>query len=260
VSALGDNAKPFVIDVLTAVGLADPIIEGWDFKASGKSIVGSGKSDHQAIQRLVALLSPGDITGEAAAPQARGQQQPPTAPPNAPPASENPPAGEALSPASASQAYYRAIARTLDQMSAKTSPTQSAGWLHAQSKMIQQLPILGVDPVLIEWGGTISGAFDRAAQTLAVGQQQAQIAAAGVASPTGIATAGGDGNYATQGGSMTDTAESRAAFRNAQQQRRQAAQQQRAAAGDQALGILQEAMATRAQVRTLMTQKYNVEF
>jgi hypothetical protein len=146
------------------------------------------------------------------------------------------------------------VCKTLDQMSAKTSPTQSATWLHAQAKMIQNLPIVGVDPILTEWGDQIAGAFDRAAQTLAIGQQNAQVAAQGVNSPAGYA------NSTETGYGNTDTAESRAAFRNAQQQRRQAAQQQRAAAGDQALSILNDAMATRGKIRTLMVQKYNVEF
>ena len=89
-----------------------------------------------------------------------------------------------------------------------------------------------------------------------MGQQKAQVAAANVASPTGYSSY----ESGTLGGNTTDTPESRAAFRNAQQQRRQAAQQQRAVAADQALNVLNDVMASRGKVRILMVQKYNVEF
>jgi len=249
VEALGDSAKAVVIDALTAADLNDPAIESWNFKASGKTIVGMGKSDLEAVRRLVAVLSPGDF-GPG------GQQATQTPPEKGSPITASESAAPAPSPAAASQAYYRAVCKTLDQMGAKSSPTQSGAWLHAQARMIQQLPAVGVDPMLLEWGDSISGAFNKAAQTLVVGQQNAQVAAQGVQSPTGYS----ESQSGTQGGAVTDTPESRAAFRNAQQQRRQAAQQQRAAAGDQALSILNEAMASRGKVRVLMVQKYNVEF
>jgi hypothetical protein len=249
VDALGAGAKPFVIDVLNATGLYDPQVEKWDFKATGKTITGNGVSEPSAIGRLVAIVSPGDLGGNEAAPRQPanpGKSESVTS-------AEKAPQG---SPAAASQSYYRAICKIFDQMSAKSSPTQSATWLHAQSRVIQQLPALGVDPMLLEWGDQTTSAFNRAAQTLAIGQQNAQVAAAGVASPT----ASGNNSYGSQGGSTSDTPESRAAFRNMQEQRRQVAQQQRAVAADQALAILNEAMATRGKIRTLMVQKYNVEF
>ena len=167
--------------------------------------------------------------------------------------SSAPASGQQLSPAQASQAYYRAIVKILDQSTVKGSPTTSATWLHAQARVIQQLPALGVDPMLLDWGDQVAGAFNRAAQVLAVGQQNAQVSAAGVATPSASVTSG-------TGGSNMDSPESRAAFRNAQDQRRQAAQQQRAAAADQALSILNEAGATRGKIRSEMVQKYNVEF
>ena len=54
--------------------------------------------------------------------------------------------------------------------------------------------------------------------------------------------------------------ESRAAYRNAQQQRRQAAQEQRVAAAGRAIGFFNEIAPMRGKLRAEMTQKYGVEF
>jgi hypothetical protein len=251
IDALGSNVKPFVIDVLKETGLFDPQVEKWEFKASGNTITGTGASSADALTRLIALMSPGDsgaVPGDVAQKPAKSNGSDPAAVPAADTAA-------AASPAAASQAYYRAICKIFDQMSAKSSPTQSAAWLHAQSRAIHTIPAVGVDPELMDWGDQIAQAFDKTAQVLAVGQQHAQVAVAGVGSPT---ASSGSWN-GSQGGSTADTPESRAAFRNAQEQRRQAGAQQRALAADQALSILNEAIATRGKVRTMLVQKYNVE-
>ncbi|MGH7179327.1 MAG: hypothetical protein ACREJC_18265 [Tepidisphaeraceae bacterium] len=246
IAALSSVADQFVVDVLTAADLYQSGAEkNWQFKAEGSKLVGKGSIDFADFARLTALLSPTDRTMSAdvptgAAPQTSAQPAP-SGPQNA---------------AVASQKYYRAVSKTLDSIGVKASPNQGASWFIAQSRQIQQLSILNVDPALIEWGNMVGDAFNRAAQELAVGQQKAQIAAQGIASPT--ASVHTD-DYST-GGSTADTAESRAAFRNAQQQRRQVAQTERGAAGDRAFSILNELLPSRGQIRAQMTQKYGVEF
>ena len=79
------------------------------------------------------------------------------------------------------------------------------------------------------------------------------MAAQGVASPTAYT------NYSPQGGGNS-TPETRAAYRNAQQQRRQVAQTERGAAGDRAMTIMNQVLPTRGKIRAEMTQKYGVEF
>jgi len=63
------------------------------------------------------------------------------------------------------------------------------------------------------------------------------------------------GNYGS-----ASTPESRAAFRNASNQRRQAAQTERAAAAQRALDALNTLPDSRAKIRAEMSQKYKVEF
>ena len=58
VSALGENAKAFVSNVLTAADLYEPTVDAWTFSANGKQIVGEGAMAVDVFNRLVTLLSP----------------------------------------------------------------------------------------------------------------------------------------------------------------------------------------------------------
>lgn len=249
VSALGSQAKEFVIDVLTAADLYEGGVDQWDFKAEGNRIVGKGTMGLDDLNRLIALLSPADVgatDAAGAAPSlAKGTAEPrPT------------PQPEPANPAAlASQKYYRAVAKILDSIGPKPSPKQSASWLVAQSRMIQQLPVLHVDPALVQWGNQVSTTFTRAAQELGLGQQKSMVASQGIATPVSTVA------YTESGeGGSTDTPESRAAFKNAQQQRRQVAQAERGVAAERAFNIVNEILGTRGQIRTEMVQKYGIEF
>jgi hypothetical protein len=243
VSALGDMAKPFVSDVLRCADIDEPALENWQFKAVGKQIVGTGGMEAEALTRLIAMMAPANA-GDAVASGTDGSS------PGESPVPAIDPKQEA---AYASQKYYRAVAGTLNSMGSKTSPSTAASYFVNKARMIEQLPILNVDPDLVQWGAAVADAFNRAAQELHVGQQKAKVAAEGVASPVAYTT------YSPQGGGNS-TPETRAAYRNAQQQRRQAAQSERGAAGERAMTIMNQVLPTRGKIRADMTQKYGVEF
>lgn len=245
VSALGGQAKAFVSDVLSAAELYDSDVENWEFKVSGKQIVGTGTMNPEGLNKLLALLSPGDAAGAAT-------------PATASAGDSAQPAGQttaARKPADASREYYRAVSRILDNLGPKPSPKQGAAWLTAQARVIRQLPVLDVDPALLEWGNSVADTFLRVGQELALGQQRAQTAALGVQTPTAQTTWTDHSE-----GSTTDSPETRAAFRNAQQQRRQVAQQERTVAAERAFAIFNEVLSRRGAIRIEMTQKYGVEF
>jgi hypothetical protein len=255
VSALGDQAKPFVVDVLTLADVYEPTVEQWEFRAEGNKIVGKGPMEPEALGRLLAVLSPaGAEVASATSESAGGASQPPnsTAAGTQPPPPASDPQNEA---AQASQRYYKAIASILDGASRKPSPTQGASWLTTKARVIEQLPILNVDPALVEWGSVVSNTLKRAGQELALGQQKAMVAAQGVASPTAYSSYTSGNEYST-----SDTPETRAAYRNAQQQRQQVAQAERGAAAERALAIINDVLPTRAKIRADMVQKYGVEF
>jgi len=266
VGALGAQAKPFVIDVLTAADLYEPDMDQWEFKAEGKKIVGKRVVELAGLDRILALMSPGHAGGQgggpSSAPEAKtaGASEQAAAQPAGQAAAEpaGQPAGHAApanDAATASRNYYRAVAKALDTIKTKPSPSQGASWLIAQSRMIQQLPVLNVDTALLEWGSGVADAFTRAAEELALGQQRAMSAANGVASPVAYTTYDYDAGW-----NSSDSAETRAAYRNARQERQRVAQNERGAAAERAFGCLNGVMAARGQIRAEMTQKYGVEF
>ena len=251
VAELGAQAKPFVIDVMTAADLYEPGFENrWDFKVDGKRIVGTGTMELMGVNRLIGLLSPinvGDV--DASAKPAADGASPTGGSTGAQPASD--PQNRA---AAASQAYYRAVSKKLDTIGVKPSPQQGAAWLVAQARQIEQLPLVDVDPDLADWGASVSNAFYRAAQELSVGQQRAQVASDRIESPVSQTA------YTPSGSGSADTPESRAAFRNAQRQRREAAQTERGQAAERAFNVFNEILPTRQKIRAAMVQKYGVEF
>jgi hypothetical protein len=245
VSALGAQAKPFIVDVLSIAALYEPDMDQWNFKAEGKRIVGRRAISEEGLRRMLGVLSPPNL-GAVAQADEDGLGGPATKPGAG--------ARPAKSPEVASQDYYRMISKKLDTVGTKASPTQTAGALLAHAREIEQLPILNVDPELVKWGGAVADAFSRAGQELALGQQKAKVAAAGVASPVGYTS------YTYNGSTGNTTPEARAAYRNAQQQRQAASQAQRNAAATQAFAHLNEVLPSRGKIRTEMTQKYGVEF
>jgi hypothetical protein len=250
VGALGDQTEPFVVDVLKAAGWYEPGIESnWEFKVNGNTITGTGKMEFPRFARLVAMLGPGDEAepaqaGQAAAAPTSGDPKPSAA--GGGDSSQN-------AMAVASQKYYRAIAKSLGAISIKDSPTAGANWLLAQARQFEQLPVLNVDPDLLAWGQNVTQGYYRAGQELALGQQSAKMAAGQVASPTGYTEA------APNGGGV-ETADTRAAYKNAQEQRRNAATAQRQAAAQRALDILNPLVEARGKLRVDMTQRYGIEF
>jgi hypothetical protein len=237
VSPLGAFANAVVIDALKSAGAYEPEAEQWSFKAEGKRFVGKRAINEESFSRLVSLLAPASNGVADAAVTSDGDAQPAAA--------------RATSVAEASQAYYHSVAKCIDVVGSRASASQSGTSLTAQARRIQQLPVLDVDPALVEWAGTVAESLDRAAHEITIGSQRAQAAAAAVAAPA----ASGAGNYGS-----ASTPESRAAFRNASNQRRQAAQTERAAASQKALDVLNTIPESRAKVRVDMSQKYRVEF
>ena len=249
VAALGDNAKPFVIDVMKAADLYEPGLDQWTFAAKGNQIVGTGPMELDGLNRLIALLSPVQV-GEADA--ASGEESATVASAGDAPAPAADPQKQA---AQASQNYYRAVAKKLDTIGTRPSPSQSASWLVAQARAIEQLPVLNVDPALLEWGNAVADVFNRGAQELALGQQKALVASQRVDSPVGYASHTESGQ-----GSSNSSPETRAAYRNAQKERREVAQAERGAAAERAFNILNQILPTRGKIRAEMVQKYGVEF
>jgi hypothetical protein len=237
-------AKELAREMLTDFGLPVNDIKDWEVKAVGSSVVASGKLSLAGMQHLLMPFEPpapwttggGGETGMA----------------------NEPAKVEPLDPAKASQAYYQAIVKILDNIQVQQASMQmTANVFKGQARRIDNLPILNVDPVLLAWGSRVSEALMRGVQLAAVGQQRAIAASSGVASPVAYTN---DNEYYENGYNNTATAETRAAFRNVQGQRRSMGEQARADTLNDVATLINDVNSQRGKIRAEMVQKYGVEF
>jgi hypothetical protein len=235
-SILGPSAKQILGGVLDAAGLHLDEVDGWDAKANGKQVTFTGAMSTPSLRKLLGIVQSPIPAATAVAKDGQPNTQ------GAIPAD----------PAQASQRYFKVICGNLDNFKATSSPSAAAQWARATSKRIDQLPILNVDPVLVQWGSMVSLKLKQVGAGMLVGQTSMNARVAGITDPSYVGVYDNEGNY------HTDV--DRAAVEQTKQQRRQAALEQKAAAQQQAAQILQEIAETRPQIRQAMVEKYKVEF
>jgi hypothetical protein len=237
-SALRASAKPLTIAVLNAAGMRLDDVRDWTFLISGKQVSAEGKLSRNGLRQLLGVVqSPIPAATVAAKPTGEAQV-----------------AGGAQGasdPAVASQRYFKAICASLDSLAPGASAASTATWIRNTARRIDQLPILNVDPALVEWAATVSAKLKQAGATMGLAQTQINSRVAGVADPD-------FGNYDYNGG--YDGGYNDAEVENARRQRRQVALEQRAQAQEQALGILSSIAESRPRIRADMVAKYKVEF
>jgi hypothetical protein len=233
------SAKPLTLAVLNAAGMRLDDVRDWNFTVAGKQIKAEGKLSRNGLRQLLSLVQSPIPAATAAAPKAPGDAQVAGG------------AQAASDPAVASQRYFKAICASLDSLTPGASAASTATWIRNTARRIDQLPILNVDPALVEWGALVSGKLKQAGATMGLTQTQINSRVAGVADPD-------FGNYDYNGG--YDGWYNDAQVENARRQRRQVALEQRAQGQEQALGILSSIADSRTKIRLEMVTKYKVEF
>jgi hypothetical protein len=234
---LAPAAKQIMAGVLDAAGMHLDDLDQWNFAAVGKQVTMDGPLSTAALRKLLSIVqSPLPAATVAAAPGAGAG------------ADTNP-----ADPAAASQRYYKAICTMLDNFRPGSSASESATWARATSKRIEQLPILNVDPQLVQWGALVTTKLKQAGAAMAVTQTQVNARVAGVLDPAYNA-----GYYDNDNVYHAEIA--RGELENANRQRRQAALEQKAQAQEQTLRLLAEIADTRPAIRQAMVEKYRAEF
>jgi hypothetical protein len=236
-------AKPLLVSVLDAAGMRLEDVDQWTFTTAGSEVRGSGKLSDAGFRQLIGVVqSPVPAAVAAAAPEATESA---SAAPAAP-----------ADPATASQRYFKSVSLTIDSLKTGTSVRETATWWFQASKRIDKLPILSVDPALVEWGTFVSSKLKQLSGTGAAGQTQIQARVAGAYNPNyGGSYYDGNGNYHWDQGRND-----RENYKEYNRRRRQAGLEQKAVVSEQAVQILNEANGSRQKVRAEMTAKYNVEF
>jgi hypothetical protein len=234
---LKPSAKSIMLGVMNTAGLRIDDIKQWTFDTSGKQITMAGKLSTPALRKLLSIVQSPIPAATVATKQSAGSGE----------------GSMPSSPAEASQRYYKVIAANLDNFRPGTSLAETATWGRATTKRIDQLPILNVDPALVEWGTMVSTRLKQAIASGAVGQTQVNARVAGIADPGYTSyTYDNEGNY------QTDI--NRVEQENAKRQRRQASLEQKAQAQEQAMRIINEIAESRPKIRAAMVEKYQVEF
>lgn len=165
--------------LLDRVGGSIPDFGSWKFQAAGNQLVGSGSLTPQSARRLISVLNPPGIlnaAGQAGDDSTDSQTK----------------------MAQASKRYLSSVRASIDdiQDTLKDRHAQHALWLDKAARKIDELPLLNVDPDLLDYGTKVSGSFRYQAQS----DRQANVRGGTVKMETGAYNLYGTYSYGPYGG------------------------------------------------------------
>lgn len=243
VSPLSSIAKPLLIEFLEKCGTSIPDLGSWKVSAKDSSIIAGGNLSTEALRELFSIVnppSPSNTDDEESTEDATGGK-------DATPAAQ----------AAASRRYYRAVAKILDgfgkRVRTANSLSSGATFVARDARRIGQLPLLNVDPDLVQWGAGVSSRLLEVASCFGAGGLQARSRAESIMNPT---TSGMRSSELEVRGDPNDAIDRQ----NAARARRAAVAEEKAHALQLATKILLELEAGSSKVRATMTEKYKVDF
>ena len=139
VSALGSVAKPLLLEVLANHGATIEDFETWTSEVKGNQLTLGGNLSDSGMRRLFSLVD-APLSFVHATAESSDQNQ-------------------AVSAAEASQQYFHSIASLLDDLQDKkgtaTHLNMYGVWFEKYAVKVSQLPMLNVDPELLNYGAYI---------------------------------------------------------------------------------------------------------
>lgn len=274
-------AKPLVLDLLGAYGVMIDEVADWKASVKGKTIFISGPLSFNGLTRLASLTrlpSPALHAGAQSTPADATDTEKPA------------PQQSVLQ---TTQQYYSSVTHLIENLEGKKRDMKTMGqlaqWFENYGRHVDQLPTLGVDKEMLEYGAYISGQMHAAAMGLkgiTIAKRPAEVAAANSSQIYGGALGnisqqgwqqGYSGYYGrSYGGNYGRVVATNAAygiagdlgamgaFKSGLRQQQQARTEVRVQATAQgATGvqqILQNIQTATTQVRRSMTDKYQVQF
>jgi hypothetical protein len=253
-SLLKDFAKPLLLEALANHGAMIDEFQEWTVRVNGKQVTLEGNLYQSGLQRLSSLLdAPPELQEQASAAASGGEGQ-----------------TEEDLKRLASQQYFNSVTAVLEDLRrrperSKISTWGQVGvWMDSYARKLDGLPILNVDPELLDYGAYVANSFRASADSLkGIG---AKTRVREVNQPTQYNTAyryGGTGGYGRYGGyggyggyawaSWEDT-------KAEQRERTRIRTEERIAGTASAQEIMGEVAKATAEVRRKMTEKYQVEF
>ncbi|WP_437224817.1 hypothetical protein SH661x_003794 [Planctomicrobium sp. SH661] len=231
VTPLKNFAKPLILESLDRFDAHLPGLEKWSVHLEDHQIVMSGNLNDVALRRIFSLLE---------VPTSRFSQGSSS--------DENQPSS-AEQAAKSSQQYYKSVATLIDDLKSTLGENRDnhAVWMERYAKKIDQLPLLGVDPALLDWGAMVAETM----RTMALAERSS-----GIRSGVRKSAVYGDyfsyNNYDYNTGNYTSASYA--------QQVNQISTQEKAQAKAVRYSSWNDMQDATARVRREMTEKYQVEF
>lgn len=247
VEPLAPVARELCLEAINRFGIGLEDFEKWKFTAKRMSLQAEGPLTQDGLARLCSFLEPPSAQDSPSTAAAGGDGGGGDAKPAGESGGDSPQARTAK----ASKAYFDAVSRMLDRLGKLSETSSSLGnssaWIRRDVRKIANLPLLDVDPDLVQWGADTSAKLDEIASILAVGSIDAR--AASESNRAYYATGAGWGyNYDPM------------VRRGASAQMRAAALAEKSKAVSAASKSIRELKLATSQIRAEMTKRYGMEF
>ncbi|MFV2069968.1 MAG: hypothetical protein ACC645_23625, partial [Pirellulales bacterium] len=264
-------ARPLLLEILGRAGAMIDDFETWKPTVRGKRIAIEGPLSLSGMRKLFSVLEldASSVASEKVASKgpadAPAAQQPNTSRPSA--RSEDNEATMAYT----TQQYFKAVNKYLGDLRRKKgarSIGQYGLWFEKYARKIDKMPILNVDPEMIDYGQYLANSLRDAVSAIQGIGIRSGARSAQIYGGTGTVTRsyggygpaaryGAYGGYRVYGGYGGTTS---AYFRNIQAERRAVRKEERAKGALEARGIFKQMDQESAQIRRKMTEKYQIEF
>ncbi len=238
VSFLGDLAKPILLEALANRSAMIDEFETWTAKVEGNRIQLGGPLYRSGMQRILSIL---DVPASLRPDSTSG--------------------GADASPEDikrlASQQYFKSVADLVDDLRSKPSTGQTKSisqygtWCNRYADKIDKLPILNVDPELLDYGLYVSTSLRNAGETIRGAGGRARVRS--LDTPNSYVYYGRWGTNGAYGGYVQD-------LKAVQSDRTRIRTEERVSSATDARGIMQDVVQATAEIRVKMTNKYNAEF
>ncbi|REJ92766.1 MAG: hypothetical protein DWQ34_07980 [Planctomycetota bacterium] len=223
-------AKELVLSVLDNFDAHIPDLDSWSGVTQNKSIVLEGDLSTDGLRRVASLLEMPSTTFS----DLKGVE--PVEP-------------DSPDYAQTSQRYYRSVAALIEDLRKTLDDTRDnhALWMERYGRKVDELPILNVDPELLDWGATVSESF----RSMGNVERKSGTRA-------GVRKSAVYGDYAYSGYDGSGYYES--TYQRASQRRNQIKRQEDAKSSEFRFDSWKELEDSQAAIRRSMTEKYGVEF
>lgn len=223
-------AKDLVLSVLDDFDARIPDVDSWSGVTQNKSIVLEGDLSTDGLRRVASLLEMPSTTFSDLK-------------------DVEPVESDSADYARTSQRYYRSVAALIEDLRKTLDDTRDnhALWMERYGRKVDELPILNVDPDLLDWGATVSESFRSMGNVERKSGTRAGVRKSAVYGDYAYSGYNGSGYY-------------NQTYQRASQRRNQIKRQEDAKSSEFRFDSWKQLEDSQAAIRRQMTERYGVEF